>query len=205
MCARRNSQPPPRSQQPMVRPRRRAHGAPRRARASGTRGSGPIRPRSGPGAGKLGAPVVPDSDDHVRVASGRAIGKRDGPHPVWLGLKPLDRGAEPDQLAQRERVGVSAQVRGHVAVVGEVAVRGRHWEARVPHAQPRDVGAQRCVGRGQPVVVFVPPEAADLRSALEALDGDAALAQRLQDGETRGASADHPHLRRCGAALGLIA
>src|SRR5262249_9909090 len=90
---------------------------------------------------------------------------------------------------------VRAQVGGHVGVSREIAVRPRHREARVLHPRARHVCAQRGVGSGEPVVVFVTPEPTDIGAALEAVDGEAPLTQRLQRREPRGTCTKYGHVR----------
>src|SRR6266508_4631774 len=140
-----------------------------------------------------GAPEQAGRDHDGPVVAPRAVIEGDPPPPAQVGLEPLHGGAEPDQRAQPERIRISVEIGGHLAVVREVAIRGGHGEARVLHAQTRGVCSQRCVRPGKPVVVLVAPEPSDLGAPLEALDRNLMLAQRLEHREPGRARPDHGH------------
>jgi hypothetical protein len=126
---------------------------------------------------------------HGSVVQGNAPGS------VGLPLEPLHRHTEPDGGAQPKGARIGVQVGGHLAVMREVAVLGRHRETRVLHAQAGDVRAERRVRRREAAVVLVAPEPAHVRAPLETLGRDTLLPQRLQDRKPRRPSPDYGHVR----------
>ncbi len=163
----------------------------RAVEAAGVAGLGPAR-----------VPVVAVGDDQRVVAAALARLERDRPHPVGAALGALHPGREDDLVAEAEVVDVGVEVRGDVRVVREVRIPLRHREVAVLHPPPRGVDVQRAVGGRHPVGVAEDPVAADAVGLLEAVEGDAALVQRLRGGDPGRAGADDADRRKAGSHRG---
>ena len=96
-------------------------------------------------------------------------------------------GLELNMRPQGKPVRECTKILGHLRVMDVIAPRGGHRHAGVLHALPRDVGPERSVTGGGPAVVQVSPVAADIRSTLNAIKGDAALHKRLAHCQPGGA------------------
>ena len=147
----------------------------------------------GPGEGGLRparVPVVAVGDQQRAVLAHLPRVERHPPAAVDR-LRALDPGLERDPLAQAEVVDVGVEVRGHLRVVREVRIVGRHREVRVGHPVARGVDVQGLVGARHPVGVAEDPVPADAVGLLEAVEGDPAPRERLDRRDPGRAGPDH--------------
>ena len=155
-------------------------------------------PGEGAGDRRVGparVPVVAVGHDQDPVLVDRAGAERHPPAAWRQACRVRDLGAEGDPLAEAEVVDVIVEVPGHECVVREVGVVARHRQVGVGHAVARGVNMQRAVGGGAPVRVAEGPVAADAVGYLEAVEGDPAVGQRLDDGDPARTAADHADSR----------
>ena len=146
---------------------------------------------AGERAGQIGhprQPVMTAGHEHTATDAGLGLAARGpdrhGKRAVGLRHDPLHRGAKPDPITEAEVIDVVVEIPADLLVPGEVGVVLRHGMIGERGPVARGVDLQRLVDRRHAVVVVVPPEPADARSALETLEREAAVMEGLRGGET---------------------